>query len=84
MDDDLVGDLVHAHDVFALHVDAARRTEVSLQGAGQIVLLYVLGRAGDRVHEDQEVVGPVVLFLMLQQEIGEGLFKFDHGSIHIV
>ena len=68
VEDDLLGNLVHAHDVFALHIDTAGGAEVSLQCAGQIVLLDMLGRAGDRVHQDQEVVCAIVPFLMMEEE----------------
>jgi hypothetical protein len=76
--DELVGDHVHVEDLLALDVDRALQAEVAPQGAGRVVELDALAGVHDRVHQDQEVIAPLVALLMLEQEIHERLFELEH------
>jgi hypothetical protein len=42
-------------------------------------MLDMLCRADHCIHEDQEMVGAVMLLLMLEKKIHEGLLKSDHS-----
>src|SRR4030065_1934274 len=75
---DLMGDLIHSHDIFALHVFPTCEAEIALEGPRQIVILDVLCRADHCIHENQEVVGAVVTLLKLQEENHEGLLQAHH------
>ena len=77
---DCLGDLVHPHHVLALDVHAAGQAEVPIERAGQVVMLDSFCRTDHRIHEDQEVVRAIVLLLMVQEEVHEGLLESDHGN----
>ena len=79
--DDLVGDLVHLEDLLALDVGRAGQSQVAAQGAGQVVVLDALGGVEDGIHQDQEMIGPVVAFLVFQQEVHERLFELQHDNL---
>ena len=79
--DDLVGDLVHVEDLFALDVGRAGQAQVPPEGAGEVVVLDALGGVEEGVHQDEEMIGPVVTLLVLQEEVHERLLELQHDNL---
>jgi hypothetical protein len=44
-------------------------------------VLDALGGVEEGVHEDEEMIAPVVTFLVLQKEIHERFFESKHGDL---
>jgi hypothetical protein len=88
MDGDLMRNLIHLHDILALHVHGPREAEVPLEGTRQVVVLDMLCGANQRVHKNEKVVGAVMPFLMVKKKIHESFFKCDAemllASLHYI
>jgi hypothetical protein len=47
-------------------------------------VLDALGGVEDGIHQNQEMIGPVVALLVFQEEVHEGLFELKHHALPAV